>query len=167
MANSKPRNNQRPDRGSNKKAGNAPKLTAEEKKQQVAKELRLRPKTKALYDEIINNPKTTQREAYLKTHKTNNIKTADNQASKLLNSPKYHIYKASAVGKAKRRVVELVQSSNESIALKASQDILDRTEGKAVQKTENSTKVIEVKLDLTGARIGAHYLRPDQLPTEN
>lgn len=156
MAN-KPNNN-RPDRGKNRKAGNSPELTAEQKLQEVAKELRIRPKTKALYDEVINNPKITQREAYLKTHATENIKTADNQASKLLNSPKYSIYKASAVGKAKRRIVSLVDSDNENIALKASQDIIDRTEGKATQKTESVNKTVEVKLDLTGVRLGAHYV---------
>lgn len=151
-------NNNRPDRGKNRKAGNDPRITAEMRQDLLAKELRIRPKTKALYDEVINNPKITQREAYLRTHKTNNIKTADVEASKLLNSPKYSIYRASAVGSAKRRIVQLVKSNNESIALKASQDILDRTEGKAVQKTENTSKVVEVKLDLSGVRIGAHYM---------
>lgn len=155
------KNNNRPDRGANRKAGNAPKLTAEQKLAQVAKELRIRPKTKALFDEVINNPKITQREAYIRTHQTNNIKTADVQASRLLNSAKYQIYKASAVGKAKRRVVQLVDSDNEGIALKASQDILDRTEGKAVQKTENLSRTVEVKLDLTGVRLGAHYVKPE------
>lgn len=152
-------NNNRPDRGKNRKAGNAPEETLEQKTARIARELRIRPKTKALYDEIINNPKITQREAYLKTHKTNNIRTADNQASRLLNSDKYAIYRASAVGKAKRRVVQLVDSNNESIALKASQDILDRTEGKAIQKTENTSRTLEVKLDLTGVRIGAHHVQ--------
>lgn len=151
-------NNNRPDRGKNRKAGNSPELTAEQITQQVAKELRIRPKTKALYDEVINNPKITQREAYIKTHKTNSPKTADVEASKLLNSPKYAIYKATAVGKAKRRIVALVDSGNENIALKASQDILDRTEGKATQKTESVNKTVEVKLDLTGVRLGAHYV---------
>lgn len=161
MANKAPKNNTRADRGKNRKAGNAPKLTAEQEQALLAKELRIRPKTKALYDEVINNPKITQREAYLKTHVTDNIKTADVQASKLLNSPKYEIYKASAVGKAKRRIVSLVDSESESIALKASQDILDRTEGKAAQKTEHLSRTVEVKLDLTGVKLGSHYLPPE------
>lgn len=159
MANKKNvKNNNRPDRGKNRRAGNAPKETEAEKRHRLAKELRIRPKTQALFDEVINNPKITQREAYLRTHATNNIKTADVQASRLLNSTKYAIYRASAVGKAKRRVVELVGSKNEGIALKASQDILDRVEGKAVQKNETVSKHVEVKLDLSGHRIGAHHV---------
>lgn len=153
-------NNNRPDRGKNRKSGNAPTLDREQELDLLAKEIRIRPKTKALYDEVINNPKITQREAYIKTHKTNSVKTADVEASKLLNSPKYSIYKASAVGKAKRRIVSLVESDNQNIALKASQDILDRTEGKATQKTESVNKTVEVKLDLTGVRIGSHYINP-------
>lgn len=161
MANKKPVNNNRPDRGKNKKSGNvSTKLTAEQISQQVAKELRLRPKTKALYDEIINNPSVKQGEAYLKLHPTASKASADSNASKLLNNDKYAIYKASAVGKAKRRIVELVDSDNENISLKASQDILDRTEGKATMKTESINKTVEVKLDLTGVRIGAHYVAP-------
>lgn len=157
-------NNNRADRGKNRKAGNEVKLTAEMKQDLLAKELRLRPKTKAFYDELINNPKTTQREAYSKFHKTENINSIDSTASALVSSPKYQIYKASAVGKAKRRIVELVSSDNEQIAYKASADILDRTEGKAVQRNETTSKVVEVKLDLTGVRIGSHYLPQQDSP---
>lgn len=158
------KNNNRADRGKNRKAGNEVKLTAEMKQDLLAKELRIRPKTKALYDKVINEPKITQRQAYIDTHATNNIKTADVEASRLLRSPKYSIYKASAVGKAKRRIVELVDSNNEQIAYKASADILDRTEGKAVQRNETTSKVVEVKLDLTGVRIGSHYLPQQDSP---
>jgi hypothetical protein len=143
-------------RGKNRKSGNVIESTAE-RQARIAKELRLRPKTKALYDEIINNPKITQREAYMKYHNSS-VAAADANASKLLRSDKYNIYKAAAVGKAKRRIVQLVDSNNESIALKASQDIIDRTSGKAVQRNETTSNVVEVKLDLSGARLGAHYM---------
>jgi hypothetical protein len=157
------KNNQRADRGKNRKAGNAPAITAEEKKQQVAKELRIKPKTKEFYDEVINNPKITQQEAYIKTHKTNNKATANVNANKLLKSTKYSIYKASAVGKAKRRIVELVDSDNEQVAFKASESIIDRVEGKAVQHNETINKTVEVKLDLTGVKLGNHYLTPAEV----
>lgn len=45
------------------------------------------------------------------------------------------IYSAAQVSKAKVRISELVDSKKEGIALKASQDILDRTEGKPIQRS--------------------------------
>jgi len=76
--------------------------------------------------------------------------TAKNAASKLLQKPSVIGYKDSAVKKAKNRIVSLVESPNESISLKASQDIIDRNEGKAVQKNESISKTVTVSLDLTG-----------------
>lgn len=157
------KNNNRADRGANKKAGNSPRLTAEEKKRILAKQLRLRPKTVAMVDMLLENPKLTQTEAYMRTHDTDNRKNAGIQASKILNKPSVQIYKDSAVRKAKSRIVSLVDSENESIALKAATDIIDRTEGKAVQKNETTTKTVEVKLDLTGVKLGNHYIKPDMI----
>mgnify|MGYP006136718815 CR=1 FL=1 len=154
-------NNNRADRGKNRKAGNAPKLTAEQERVLLAKQLGLKPKTKEFVDKLIEDPKISQTEAYIQTHSTNSRETARANASSLLTKTNVQIYKDSAVKKAKRKIVALVDSGNDNIALKASQDILDRTEGKAVQKTENTSKVIEVKLDLSGARLGAHYVRPE------
>lgn len=159
-----PLNNNRPDRGQNKKAGNAPKLTQEEQRILLAKQLGLKPKTKELVDMLQSNPKLSQTEAYMRLHGTNNRESARASASAVLAKPSVQIYKASAVGKAKKRIVQLVESGNESIALKASQDILDRTEGKAVQRNETTQRTVEVKLDLSGVRIGAHYMRPELLP---
>lgn len=157
------KNNNRADRGANKKAGNSPRLTAEEKKRILAKQLRLRPKTVAMVDMLLENPKLTQTEAYMRTHDTDNRKNAGIQASKILNKPSVQIYKDSAVRRAKSRIVSLVDSENESIALKAATDIIDRTEGKAVQKNETTTKTVEVKLDLTGVKLGNHYIKPEMI----
>lgn len=161
------KNNNKADRGKNRKAGNVT-LSAEDKATLLAKELRIDDKTKDFYDELITNPNITKREAY-KKHRGSS--TSDMQASvnasRLINSEKYHIYKASAVGKAKKRIVSLVDSKNESIALKSSQDILDRTEGKAIQRSENTNKTVEVKLDLSGVRIGSHYMQPIDVVPED
>lgn len=153
------KNNNRPDRGKNRKAGNVT-LSAEEESTLLAKQLKLKPKSKAVLDEILNNPKISKTEAYMKVHSTNNRNTARAAVAKLTAKPSAKIYSDRAVGKAKRRIVELVDSSNESIAVKASQDILDRTEGKAIQRSENLNRTVEVKLDLSGARIGSHYMQP-------
>lgn len=155
-------NNNRPDRGRNRKSGNVSTvLSPLEEREILAKDLKLRPKSKAVLDEILDNPKISHTDAYLKHHKTNDRKTANVNAAKLLAKTSARIYTSAAVGKAKRRIVSLVESGNENIALKASQDILDRTEGKATQKTESVNRTVEVKLDLTGVRIGSHYI-PNQ-----
>jgi hypothetical protein len=163
MANANPKNNQRLDRGKNRKAGNTPELTPEEVRAKLAKTYGIKPKTKAMIDDMLNDPKLTQREAYLRHHKTTNLNTVDRALNRTMNKPSVIGYKDSAVKKAKNRIVQLVDSPNETIGLKASQDILDRNEGKAVQKTENTTRTVKVSLDLTGLRLGAHYIRPEQI----
>lgn len=153
-------NNQRADRGKNKKSGNEAKLTAEQKRDLLAAQLKIKPKTKAMVDLLLDNPKLSQTDAYIATHKTDSRITAKNAASKLLHKPAVIGYKDSAVKKAKLRIITLVDSSNESVALKAAESIIDRNEGKAIQKSENTNRTVEVKLDLTGVRIGGHYLAP-------
>lgn len=158
-------NNNRSDRGNNRKRGNVTEAP-EDKRGAVASELRITEKTKRFYDTVIDNPKLTQTEAYKQTHdisKHKNENSAAVAASRLLKSDKYQIYKASVVGKAKRRIASLVDSDNENIALKASQDIIDRTEGKATQKTENTSRTVHVALDLTGVKLGGHNLTPNQV----
>lgn len=157
------KNNNRPDRGKNKKTGNSPKLTAEEQNTLLAKQLRIKPKTKAMVDLLHSNPKLSQTEAYIRTHETNNRTVAKNEASKLLTKPSVMIYKASVVKKAKERIATLVDSDNEQIALKASQDVIDRTEGKAGHKDEQVSRTVRVELDLTGVKLGNHYLTPQQI----
>lgn len=101
----------------------------------LAKKLKLKPKTIAFVEELINDPKQSQTQAYLKTHNTNNPNSARASASQLLATPNVSIYTNAIENKAKRRIAELVNSDKEDIALRASQDILDRNIGKAVQKT--------------------------------
>lgn len=155
-----PANNNRPDRGANKKAGNAPKMTAAQERTALAKQLGLKPKTKEFIDLMTEDPKLSATEAYIRTHQTESRKNASIQASKLLRKDSVIGYKDNAVKKAKRRIISLVDSSNEAVALKAADSIIDRNEGKAVQKNETTSRTVEVKLDLTGLRIGAHYLNP-------
>lgn len=162
MTNSKPVNNQKADRGKNKKAGNV-KPTAEEKRDSLAKQLRLKPKTKAFIDLMNDNPKLSATEAYIQTHETTNRVAAGNNASRVLKKANVIGYKDAAVNKAKRRIVSLVDSDNENTALKASQDIIDRNEGKAIQKNESISRTVEVKVDLTGVKIGSHYLHSSQV----
>lgn len=150
------KNNNRPDRGKNRKAGNAPAETTAEKRTRLAKQYGIKPKTKELVDLLNDNKGMTQTEAYKLLHPKASDNTARSAAAKVLQKPAVIGYKDSAVKKAKRRVIALVDSDNENTALKAAQDIIDRNEGKAVQKTENLSRTVEVKLDLTGVRLGVH-----------
>lgn len=159
-------NNNRPDRGKNKKAGNDRAESPAEVKQRLAKQYGIKPKTKEVIDLLNDDPTLSNTEAYLKVHGTSNRNTAATAMNKLLKKPSVIGYKDAAVKKAKRRVIELVDSSNESVALKAAESIIDRNEGKAIQKSESTSKVVTVKLDLAGARLGAHYIRPEQLLSE-
>lgn len=158
-------NNNRADRKTktvdNTKRGNV--KQAPKTREVLAKELKLKPKTKAFVDKLIDEPKLSQTEAYIQTHETNNRDTAKVEASKLLTKPNVQIYKDSAVIKAKKRIVALVDSDNENIAIKASQDIIDRVEGKAVQKNESTQRTVNVMLDLTGVKLGGHNLSPSQV----
>lgn len=165
MSNRTPVNNQRPDRGRNRKAGNV-KLSAEEERAKLAKELRIRPKTKALVELLEQQPHLSQSEAYRILHPKASIKTSQVQSSKILNKDSVQIYSNAVVRKAKLRIGSLVDSGNENIALKASEAILDRQLGKAVQRNENTSTTVRVALDLTGARLGAHFVRPDVIDAE-
>lgn len=162
MANKAPVNNQRLDRAANRKRGNAPELSPEEQRQNLIKQLRLKPNTIKMLELMESEKGISQTEAYIRTHTTNNRNVASVEASRLLASPNVAIYKDSVVKKAKRKVGLLIDSSNESIALKAAQDVIDRTEGKAIQKNETTSKVVTVKLDLSGLKLGAHYVSPEQ-----
>lgn len=152
---SKPNNN-RLDRGKNRKSGNV-KQTEEERRAILAKQLGLKPKTKEFVDNMLENPNKSLGEVYMMNHKTESKRNASQAASKLLKKPNVIGYKDSAIGKAKRRIVSLVDSTNESIALKASESIIDRMEGKAIQRNETATTIMRVQLDISGSKIGGHF----------
>lgn len=110
---------------------------------------KLRPKTKAFVDRLVSNPKLSQTQAYLQTHQTNNPVTAKVEASKLLSKPNVKVYKASVERLARQTVTEIMldKSVKADTRLKASQDILDRNIGKAIQKTETKSTSVNVNLE--------------------
>ncbi len=137
-------------------------LIAEDERIALAKSLGLKRNTQAFIDTLHANPGMSQTQAYLDTHRTTSRKTASVESTKLLRKPSVQLYSNDAVNKAKRKIVTLVDSDNDSIALKASESILDRTLGKPLQKSETVAKTIEVKLDLGSVRVGAHYIKADK-----
>ena len=164
MANPKPVNNQKAARGANRRSGNVKKSAAEQRAE-LAKQLGLTRKQIAFVDTLLSNTSLSATEAYMQIYGNSSRKAASVNSARTLAKASVAIYADSAVKSAKERIVSLVKSDNESIALKASQDIVDRTEGKAVQKNETINKTIEVKLDLGSLRVGSHYIQaPQQAP---
>jgi len=107
----------------------------------------LKQKSKDTLDLIAGNPKISATEAYIRTHSTNNRKSANASVHKLLAKPSSQIYLKKHIDKAREKIVELVDTEKLDIALKASQDILDRTQGKAVQRQQvQSSNLIHISL---------------------
>lgn len=108
----------------------------------------LKPKSIATLDTIISDPKKSHTQAYLDNHKTTHRRTGEVEAHKLLRKPEAQVYLQKHVQMARNKIVQLSSSSSkEDIQLKASIDILDRTTGKAIQRsvTENTNLNINVE----------------------
>lgn len=109
----------------------------------------MKPKTKAFADELIKDPKISQTEAYIRTHITTNRDSARNSASELMAKPSVQIYLKKHVQMAKRTMVSLAGDDRVKSGdrIKAAQDILDRTLGKAVQRTESENKNVNMNIE--------------------
>lgn len=116
------------------------------------KSIKLTRKQKAFADELVANPKQSATKAVLKTYNVKPIgSSARTIAAQNLAKPSIQLYLDKHVQKAKNRVVELIDSDKEDIALRASDSILDRTLGKATQRTEVQTTGVTLTIDLTNA----------------
>lgn len=112
----------------------------------------MKPKTKAFADTLLANPKLSNTEAYMRTHKTTNRRSASVSASKLLATPSVSIYLAKHVDAARMRIVQLVDNAGkEEVQLRAAQDILDRTHGKAIQRADLAVSGVSLNIDLTSS----------------
>lgn len=112
----------------------------------IKKQAKLRPKTQAFINELIKDPKQSHTQAYLKTHQTTKPTTARVEASKLLAKPNVQLYLDRHISKARNKIVQLIDSEKENIALQASEAILDRALGKPVNKTESINLNIDTAL---------------------
>lgn len=111
----------------------------------------LKPKSIQVLDKLLADPKISQTDAYLDVHKTTDRTTARNNASQLMKKESAQIYMQKHIDKATKRIVELVGTDKQDIALRASQDILDRTHGKATQRVEQHTTGVTLTIDLTSS----------------
>lgn len=111
----------------------------------------LKANSKAVLDIIATQKKQNATQAYREVHPEAGDVTAQTNAWKLLNKPSAQIYLEKHIDKAKRKVVELIDSDKEQIALQASESVLDRALGKATQRIEQTTTGVTLTIDLTSA----------------
>ena len=116
--------------------------------------MKLTRKQKAFADALINDPKISATQAALKTYgkpeKPTTYATANDIARTNLQNPSIQVYLEQHVDKAKFKVIELIDSEKEEIALRASEAVMDRALGKATQRTENVSVSLSFGMDLTG-----------------
>jgi hypothetical protein len=111
----------------------------------------LKPKSKQVLDIIAAQPKTNATEAYLQVHGTDNRVTAATNAYKLLQKPESQIYLEKHIDRARDTVIQLLNSDKDEIRLRSSQDILDRSHGKATTRIEQQTTGVTLNIDLTSS----------------
>lgn len=114
-------------------------------KDKKAKSAGLTRKQRAFADKILDNPKISNTQAYVEAYGNDNVKTAGKAAHNLMKNPKVLQYMETYAPQAERRIIELTQSENERIALDASRDILDRTKGKAIARTESMNVNVSIE----------------------
>ena len=113
--------------------------------------VKLTPQQKAYADLLLEKPNTAQtdivKQAYPNVTDSNLASTIAAQNNK---NTDIQIYTSEQVSKAKRRIVELIDSEREDISLRASVDVLDREHGRAVQQVQTTSKVMTINIDLSG-----------------
>ena len=113
-------------------------------------------KQKAANDEYINNPKISKTEAIVRTYNVASRKNASAMVPKTFNTPAARRYREDQVERAANNIVEIANDKKvrPDVRLKANQDILDRNDGKATQKTENKSQTVKIIADFTGGTAG-------------
>lgn len=112
----------------------------------------MKQRTKAFVNELLANPKISNTEAYVRTHSTTNRNSARASAAKLLAKPSVSIYMDEHISRARQRVVSLIDNaSKEEVQLRAAQDVLDRSYGKALHRAEVTATGITLNIDLTSS----------------
>lgn len=111
----------------------------------------LKVNSKKILDVAVSKPEMNQTEAYKAVHVNASDVTARTNAYKLFKKPEAQIYLQQHIEKAKNKIVSLVDSDKEEIALRAADSLLDRSLGKATQRTEVTTTGITLTIDLTSS----------------
>lgn len=114
-------------------------------------------KQKAFADELIANPKQSATKSAQNTYNLKDSKVAAVVASENLRKPNIVAYLEQFDNFAQETIIDVAQNSrtlkdepaHANIALQASKDILDRLHGKATQRTESTSTVVTLGLNLS------------------
>ena len=109
----------------------------------------LKENSKRTLDIIAGQQQQNATLAYKIIHPQATDVTARNNVSQLLKKPEAQIYLQKHIVKAKTKIVELVDSKRENIALSASESILNRALGTPTQRIEQLSTTVNLNLDLT------------------
>ncbi len=107
----------------------------------------LKANSKKILDIVASGTAQNATDAYRQVHPTASDITARTNSHKLIKKPEAQIYLQQHIDKAKTRVVELIDSNKENIALQASEAVLDRALGKATQRIETENKHLVMRIE--------------------
>src|SRR5687767_13289967 len=101
--------------------------------------------TKRTFDFVelwLGNPKLSATEAYLRTHQTDNRKTASVEAARTLAKPSTALYLEQHVAMSKARIADIVANGSDANALRAAIYIQDRQYGRPNQRKEQHSESV-------------------------
>jgi hypothetical protein len=111
----------------------------------------LKANSRKVLDIIAGQTKRNGSAAYQQIHPNTSQDTAKAAAYQLLAKPEAQIYLQEHIDKAKRTIVDLMDSEKDDIRLRSAQDVIDREHGKATQRVEQTTTGVTLTIDLTNA----------------
>lgn len=106
-------------------------------------------KQKRFADELLAHPRKSATQAASEVYSVKNRHVAEVIASENMRKPEILDYMGTYADMAESRIIELIQSDDERVALSAAKDVLDRRYGKAMQRAEVSARVLKLDIDLT------------------
>lgn len=109
----------------------------------------LKVNSKKILDIVASGTAQNATDAYRQVHPTASDITARTNSHKLIKKPESQIYLQKHIESAKSRVVELISSEKENIALQASEAVLDRALGKSIQRVQTENKHLVMHIDTT------------------
>jgi hypothetical protein len=119
---------------------------------------KLTDKEKSALDQYVANPKISKTEAVVRSnYDVTTRHSAGEIASRLFNKPAAQRYLESQAEQAANNIIAIANDKEvkAEVRLKANQDILDRTDGKATQKSINTSQTVKIIADFTGGAAGA------------
>jgi hypothetical protein len=109
----------------------------------------LKVNSKKILDIVASGTAQNYTDAYRQVHPTASDITARTNSHKLIKKPESQIYLQKHIDSAKSRVVQLISSEKENIALQASEAVLDRALGKSIQRIQTENKHLVMHIDTT------------------